>query len=137
MGRRFICMNLFRKIRAKRERAATRIQKAWRRTRNKNDIVYVIRLFKNMHATRIQRFLRGYHVSQHLLLKIRKQKLSQHQSHFDQLRLKVQKEAVRLISTHVHGFLTRRAEEKNQRLDQKKGTKGKKSVPRKTANASR
>ena len=45
-----------------REKAANRIQHAWRRTKKK-DIFTVIKAYKNMHATTIQRYMKGFYVS--------------------------------------------------------------------------
>ena len=62
-AKKLICRNVYLKILQKRENAASRIQKAWRRTGNKHDIANVIRAYKNMNATRIQRYMRGYRVT--------------------------------------------------------------------------
>lgn len=52
-ARRVNSRNKFFWLQAARQAAAKRIQKAWRRSRNKNDITNVIRAYKNMNATRV------------------------------------------------------------------------------------
>ena len=64
IARKVIFRNKFLKLLDVRHKAASRLQKAWRRSRNKNDLVYIVKAFKNMHATTIQRYMRGYHVTQ-------------------------------------------------------------------------
>lgn len=63
-AKKTICRVKYLALLQRRKYAATRIQKTWRRTKNKCDFVTVIRAYKNMNATRIQRFMRGYKVTQ-------------------------------------------------------------------------
>ena len=63
MTRRFIAKQKFLKMHSMRVQAAKRIQHAWRRTKQL-DIVSVIKQYKNFHATTIQKYMRGYRVSQ-------------------------------------------------------------------------
>ena len=88
-----IARSRFRQNLAKRVAAAIRLQNAWRKSK-KCDIVNVVKAFKNKHATIIQNYMRGYHVTQHLLLKIRKEKLHQNESHFDKMKDEIELQAV-------------------------------------------
>ena len=45
-----------------------------------------MKAYKNMHATVIQRYMRGYRVNQQILTKIRKEKLSINQKFFDEMK---------------------------------------------------
>ena len=91
-----------------RRRAATRLQKAWRRTRNKNDFVNVIKAFRIMHATTIQRYMRGYLVTQKLVLRMRKEKLMQTQNHFDKMKEDLEIEAVIKLQQFFRATIARR-----------------------------
>ena len=67
-ARRLISKNMFNRLMLNRIEATTKLQRAWRRRNNKTDILYLIKAFKNMNATKIQRYMKGYHVSQQLLM---------------------------------------------------------------------
>ena len=88
---------MFQNIRQKRNYAASRIQKAWRGSHNKHDILYLIKAFRNKNATLIQRYIRGYMVSQNLIIGIRREKLKQNLDHFDTIRNEIHTEAAILI----------------------------------------
>ena len=86
MARQFICIKLFRRLQNDRIKAATLIQKAWRKSCNKYDLVFIIKALKNLYATTIQRHMKGYRVSQQMLVKIRREKLQQNLEHFKGMR---------------------------------------------------
>ena len=78
-----------------------------------------------MHATTVQRFMRGYRVSQHEITKIRREKLNYNLGHFAAMREKLEHEASVKIQFYIRKVvLPRRMEEKMRAA--KKGAKGKK-----------
>ena len=93
-------MNILRK----RDFAARRIQKAWKNCRG-NDIFNIMRKYRNMQATIIQRYLRGYIVKHHLLTNIRKQKLMINEQFFDGLKGDLETKAIIKIQRYVRKFL--------------------------------
>lgn len=58
-----------------------------------------------MHAKIIQKYLRGYYVSQKLVQKMRREKLAKNLGYFERMKLKLQSEAVIKIQIQVRKFL--------------------------------
>lgn len=78
-----------------------------------------------MHATRIQRFLRGYLITSKLMLKVRRERLHLNKLYFDKMKRKLWTDTTILIQYHVRKWLVRTADSRAKKKLSKRPRKKK------------
>ena len=98
-----------------------------------NDIFMVVKHFKNMNATRVQRFMRGYLVRNKTMVGVWKERFWLNAIYFDEMKFKLWSGAAVIVQKNVRRWLVLTADERALRRNKKRKSKSK----RKTAGEKR